>query len=135
MAASIKRFVVDASFVLASFLPDEESPEPDEVIRRHINGEIELVSAYIFELEVFNGLRSAALQKRITREDSLAIAENFLKLGIRCEPMDTYRAFLLAINGKLSVYDATYVCLAKTEGIKLLTLDRKMERLAKGKKN
>lgn len=130
MAANIKSFVVDASFVLSSLLPDEESPASDEVIRRHINGEIELVSTNIFELEVFNGLRSATMQKRIEPEDSLAIAEKFLKLGIRCEAVDAYEAYLLAIAENLSVYDASYVYLASANNTKLFTLDSKLGKLA-----
>ena len=131
MAAKIKTFVVDASFVLSSLLPDEKSPEADKLLGRYVAGEIDLVSTNVFELEVFNGLRSAILQNRIAKRDALAIAERFLKLSISCEGIDPYRAFLIAQKENLSVYDASYVFLARSKNLPLLTLDRRMARLAK----
>lgn len=133
MAVNIKSFVVDASFVLSSLLPDEESPAADKLIRGHINGEVELVSTNVFELEVFNGVRSAILQKRIAREDGLVISEKFLKLEIACEDVDVYEAFLLALGEKLSVYDASYLFLAREKNVPLLTLDKRLEKLASKK--
>ena len=130
MAVSIKSFVVDASFVLSSLLPDEESPSADKYIRRHINGDIELISSRIFEFEVFNGFRSAILKKRITKEDTLRLSEKFLKLGIKYEDADIHEAFLVALKENLSVYDASYVYLARLKRISLLTLDSRLKRLA-----
>jgi len=54
MVASIKAFVIDASFVLSSLLPDEEFPEADKLLKKFVIGEIDLVSTNVFELEVFN---------------------------------------------------------------------------------
>ncbi|OGD94986.1 hypothetical protein A3F02_03720 [Candidatus Curtissbacteria bacterium RIFCSPHIGHO2_12_FULL_38_9b] len=130
MAASIKSFVVDASFVLSSLLPDEKSPETDKLLRKYVTGEINLLSTSVFELEVFNGLRSAILQKRVLEGDATTIAEKFLKLRISCENIDSYEAFLIAKKENLSVYDASYVFLARSKRVPLLTLDSRLEKLA-----
>ena len=136
MAASIKSFVVDASFVLSSFLPDEKSPETDKLLRRYVTGEINLLSTSVFELEVFNGFRTAILQKRVTRENALVLSEKFLKLGISCEDVDSHQAFLMALKENLTVYDASYLWLAMSKNLPLLTLDDKLRRiLRKNEKN
>ncbi|MBI2327619.1 type II toxin-antitoxin system VapC family toxin [Candidatus Curtissbacteria bacterium] len=129
MVVSIKAFVIDASFVLSSLLPDEESPEADKLLKKFVIGEIDLVSTNVFELEVFNGFRSAILQKRVSSENVLAIAERFLKLGISCENIDSYGAFLISQKENLSVYDASYVWLARSKNFPLLTLDAKLRRI------
>ena len=131
MAVNIKTFVIDASFVLSSLLPDEKSPEADKLLRKYVIGEINLVSTNGFELEVFNGFRSAILQNRITRGGALAIAEKFLKLRISCENVDSYESFLIAEKKNLSVYDAAYVFLARSKNVPLLSLDKKLANLAK----
>src|SRR3989344_6214674 len=136
MDASIKSFVVDASFVLSSLLPDEKSPETDKVLRKYVAGDVNLFSTRVFELEVYNGIRSAILQRRITRENALIISEQFHKLGISCEDVDSHEAFLVAIKENLSVYDASYLWLAISKNLPLLTLDNKLIRIIrKNEKN
>ena len=131
MVANIKTFVVDASFVLSSLLPDEKSPKADKLLKKYVAGEINLISTNVFELEVFNGFRSAILQNRITRSDALEIAEKFLKLSISCENVDSFESFLIAHKKNLSVYDAAYVFLARSKNVTLLSLDKKLTTLAK----
>ncbi len=131
MAAGINTFVVDASFILASLFPDELSPESDTVIGKYLDNEIGLISSSIFELEVLNGLRAAQLSKRIELDLCLALAQRFLKLSIRCEEVDLYETLKLAQRGNVTVYDASYIWLAKSKGVPLLTIDRLMKRLAK----
>lgn len=130
MAASINTFVVDASFILASLFPDEPSPGSDTVIGKYLDKEIELISSWIFELEVLNGLRAAQLSKRIGPKQGLNLAERFLKLGIKCQDIDPYETLKLSQETNLTVYDASYVWLARSKRVPLLTQDRKMMRLA-----
>lgn len=131
MAASINTFVVDASFILASLFPDEPSPESDTVIRKYLESEIKLISSPIFELEVLNGLRAAQLSKRIELDLCLSLAQRFLKLSIFCEEVDSYEVLRLAQQLNLTVYDASYVYLARSKTMPLLAHDRRMRRLAK----
>ena len=130
MAASINTFVVDASFILAGLFPDELSPGSDTVIEKYLDKEIELISSLIFEFEVLNGLRAAQLSRRIGESLCLDLAERFLKLEIKCWDIDPYETLKLSLETKLTVYDASYVYLAKSKAVPLLTLDRKMKRLA-----
>lgn len=130
MAGNIDTFVVDASFILASLLPDEKSPKSDEVVRRYADKEINLISSAIFNLEVLNGLKSQQLRRRITRKECYGLAKEFLKIGITCEDVDDYETFLLSQKTGLSVYDASYLWLARSKNVLLLSLDRRMIKLA-----
>lgn len=131
MAGNIDTYVVDASFVLASLLPDEESPESDKFIIKYRNKEIKLISAPIFNLEVLNGLRAAKLSKRIkTMDEPKIFVERFIKLGIECFDVNLVETFLISEEKNLTVYDASYVWLAKSKNLPLLSLDKKMTKLA-----
>lgn len=130
MAGNIDTFVVDASFILASLLPDEKSPESDEVVRRYLKREIQIVSSPIFNLEILNSLKAAKLSKRISSQGCLDFARQFLKLKIICEDIDVFQTFLLALETDLTLYDASYVWLARSKNVPLLSLDRRMVKLA-----
>lgn len=130
MAGNIDSFVIDASFILANLLPDEQSQEADEIIRSYRNGEVYLISSAIFNLEVLNGLKSQQLRRRITKEKCFELAKTFLEIGISCEDVDDYETFIISQKLGLTVYDASYVWLAKSKDIPLLSLDRRMKKLA-----
>lgn len=130
MVGNFKSFVIDASYVLSSLFPDEESPEGDQIIKQYLEEAVDLISAPIFNLEVLNGLRSATISKRITSKEADNLALQFLKLGIPLLDGDLYQIFLLAKKKNLSVYDASYVYLARIKRVPLLTLDKKLRKLA-----
>lgn len=131
MGGSIKIYVIDASFILASLLPDEKSLEVDEIVNRYLNRELKLISSSIFNLEVLNSLKAAKISKRIDSRQCLLLAERFLKLGIKCYEVDSYQTLLLADKANLSVYDAAYVYLARSKKTSLLTLDARLKKLAR----
>lgn len=130
MAGNTDTFVTDASFIIAYLLPNEKSSESDEFILKYRNQEIKLISSAIFNLEVLNGLNAAELSKRVTSQECVDIAKRFIKLGIVCEDIDDYETFLLAQKTNLTVYDASYVWLAKSKKTPLLSLDKRMMKLA-----
>lgn len=130
MVGNTDTFVVDASFALAYLLPDEESPESDKFILKYRNQEIKLISSAIFNLEVLNGLTAAKLSKRVKDQQCLDLAKRFMKIGVVCEDIDDYEVFLLAQKINLSVYDASYVWLAKSKNVSLLSVDKRMKKLA-----
>ena len=68
MAESTNRqFVVDASFVLAILLPDENVKALDNTLDLYAQGKIGFFSTHILPFEVLNGIRSAVLRKRINK--------------------------------------------------------------------
>jgi len=116
--AEESEFVVDASFVLAYLLPDEKAGLTDEFFGRYANGEIKLVSCPLLPFEVLNGLRAAVLKKRLGAEVAEKLGQAFLALEIELEPIDFADCFTLALNKKLSVYDASYLLLGQEKKAK-----------------
>jgi predicted nucleic acid-binding protein len=130
MGESIERFVVDASFVLAFFLPDEDGSAIDRIFGRYAEGEVELTSTPLLPFEVLNGLRSALLRGRVSKETAKRLAEAFIGLEITLKPVDHKACFALSIQEDLSVYDASYVLLARQAKAQLLSLDEGLKSLA-----
>ena len=124
MVANIKdKFVVDASFILASLLPDESTPKVERAISNFIAGHVEFISCPLLPFEVANGLAAALLSKRINEKQALDLAKSFSDLRIEIKGVDIYDSLSLAIKKRISVYDASYLVLAKENRFKFLTLD------------
>ena len=122
-------FVLDTSFVLAYLLPDEKKRNVEEMFSRFEANKISFIAPYLLAYETINGLRSAVMQKRQSPKTAERLLESFLNLGIGLENINEKDVFRLALNCGISAYDASYVWLAKTRKIKLLTLDEGLEKL------
>ncbi|MEM3905767.1 MAG: type II toxin-antitoxin system VapC family toxin [Nitrososphaerota archaeon] len=86
-------------------------------------------------LETANAIRNAFLSRRIDREQSLEalnILMEFAESNIILKPSKEIlsRAFQIALNENITVYDASYIVLAERERLPLLTLDRKQTEVA-----
>ncbi|MBM3283678.1 type II toxin-antitoxin system VapC family toxin [Candidatus Gottesmanbacteria bacterium] len=127
MAENTKELVVDASFVLSYLLPDEKSGRADKVFARYAAGEISLISCPLLPFEVLNGLRSAIIKKRLDSETAEKLAEAFLLLDISVKPVDYFACWCLSLDKHLSLYDASYLLLARQNKVKLLTTDSNLE--------
>ncbi len=118
--------IFDASFFLSYLLPDEHGRA--EAITQFASQEIKLLEPFIFQLEVANGLRYAWSRKRISKQKLTKLISSFRNLT----NIDyVYEANLeqvaeLAIKQQLSIYDACYLQLAKTTGVKLYSLDQEL---------
>lgn len=135
MAESTKtrRFVVDASYVLAYLLPDETNKTADTTFLAHEHGEIQCISTALLPFEVGNSLRIAAVRKRISDTVARQLLIQFVKLDIQIYPIAAEKVFMLAIRKELTIYDAGYVWLAGEERVPLLTLDKQLARAAKSR--
>jgi predicted nucleic acid-binding protein len=116
-------FVVDTSFVLAYLLPDEKEQGVEEMFSKFEENKINFVSPYLLLYEIMNGLRSAVVQKRISPKQAELLLDSFLNIGILFEKVDEKQVLGLALNKSITAYDASYVWLAKSKKLKLLTLD------------
>lgn len=81
-------------------------------------------------LETANAIRTAQVKGRIDREQSLKAIEilmEFASSNMILKPSNEIvsESFRIAIEEGITVYDASYILLAKREGLPLLTLDRK----------
>lgn len=124
------KLVLDASFILAFLLPDEDIVEVEETFKKFQQKEIRLLSSSLLPFEVFNCLKTALLRKRMQFKLASALGEKFLQMDISLQEVDFTDSLKLSQKANLSFYDASYVYLARSEGVPLLTLDVRMKHLA-----
>ncbi len=124
-------FVVDTSFVLAYLLPDEKKRNVEEIFSKFEENKVILVSPHLLVYETMNGLRSAVLQKRQTEKTAELLLDSFLNMGIHFEKVDEKEVLRLAFKKSITSYDASYVWLAKSQNIGLLTLDERLRNIVK----
>lgn len=128
MAASTK--VLDASFLLAYLLPDENDKELNETFSQYQAALVHLISSTLLYFEVGNGLRTAVIRKRIELELARELLKWALELRIELVSIDYGKVWALCTKEKITFYDASYLWLARSGGIELLSRDVELLRLA-----
>ncbi len=87
--------------------------------------------------EVMNAIWRAQIRGIITREHSIKLRDILMTLigkNIVVEPEEKYigKAFMIAIDNGITIYDALYIALAISRGgLPLLTLDNKQREVAR----
>lgn len=127
---SKKEFVLDASFILAHLLPDEKTKNIAITFKSYIDKKVGLISTPLLPFEVINGLKSGVLRKRITESIAIELTKLFLDFEIGLISINYTKVLSYALKNSLSVYDASYVILAQTRNIPLLTLDKTLKKLS-----
>lgn len=127
MNADIKSiFVIDASFVL-TFLLDEGNIEVESIFEKQALGEIHFIAPSLLKYEVGNCLRTKFLRKKLKKEKAQKLYQFFLAIKVKEENLDFYQVLNLALEENLSFYDASYLSLALSNRVRLLTLDTKLK--------
>jgi predicted nucleic acid-binding protein len=118
-------FVLDSSVAVAWLVPDEHSPAVDALADR-LGVEAALVPA-VWPLEVGNALLSARRAQRLPERDFdklvALVARLPVEIAAAARAEDIPGLLRVAAALKLSVYDATYIELARRHAIPLATLD------------
>lgn len=127
MAENTRTFVVDSSAIMAVLMPDENKSLKVKKLLKIIVSKNKIIAPDLLIYEIGNGLKSAALSKRITFSQAGFLLDTFSQLSINLVSIDTNSVFKTAIEHKITFYDASYVYLAKFKKCKLLTLDRCLE--------
>ena len=115
--------VVDASAIAAIMFGEPEGP----VLAAHLEGET-LLAPWLIDAE----LTSAALKRARKRpEDApqiLVSLQAALTLPLSRVAVPGVEVFVLAARTGLSAYDASYLWLARSRDLELVTLDAELER-------
>lgn len=128
------RVVIDASVVLAFLLPDERTkPKVKKILELYSKSKLDFLSTSLLNFEVLNGIKSAVLSKRIKPEIATKLANHFLDLKIIKKKINFEKAFNYSLSLSISVYDATYLVLARRANVPLLTTDKKLYQKTKRK--
>lgn len=113
--------VVDASALAAVLLVE---PEASRIVAR-LEG-CELVAPSLIEFEVGN-----VCWKRAQREPDKArlyrqALQELAALDLAIQPIDAQAVWQLALHARLTFYDASYLWLARSLGVELVTLDQSL---------
>ena len=122
--------VVDASITLAWCLCDEQDALAERVLERVV-AEGAVAPAH-WPLEVANGLWSAERRGRLNPTDTERVRRLLVDLDIEIVPVELSTATTVVLDAarslRLSVYDATYLDLARFRRIPIATLDDDLTR-------
>lgn len=124
-----KKYVVDASFLLAHLIPDEKREDVEEIFDKYVEGEIVFVSSPLLEFEVTNAIWMARKRKRIESLLAKKLVKLFKEYDIEIVQADLKKTINISIKHNLTVYDAGYVVVSRTLGCELLTLDKKLSKI------
>lgn len=133
MEENISSCVIDSSFMLAHLLPDETSDNVQGFFDRLKIEPVVLIVPHIFPFEVFNGIQTAVIRKRITPGLAKKLGEKFLKIAVRLKDVSLIDVSSIAQENLLTIYDASYLYLAENLNVPLLTLDEKLIKLTSQK--
>ncbi len=124
-----KRLVLDACVALKWTLRDEtEIAEADALLQDLLSGKIILLTPTLFDYEVTNTLKIAVMRARLTEADAITALQQYKNFNIQRYDFFPLQSltFQLANQHKRSVYDATYLALAQSQGIDLITGDKRL---------
>jgi len=122
----MKSAVLDASVILKWYLLDEMYGQKAlDLLHRFITKELTILSPSLLEYEVINGLFIAQKRGRIKEEKILMAIEGFFDLQIDRRDLSHFyqRSLKYCRVYNRSLYDASYLAMAETEGIPLITAD------------
>ncbi len=122
--------VIDASVTLPWFLYDERTAFTEALLSAL--GTEEFWVPVVWRLEFANALLAAQRKRRIDRQTRLEALDLAAGLGLRVDaaPVDMKAISAIAEHHDLSVYDASYLELARRGGYALITLDRALAEAA-----
>lgn len=111
-------------------LPDERSAAADALASRLYEGSVAVPT--IWPLEVRNALLAALRSRRITAAEFAERLEIVGLLPVEVEPpaetASLNRVVAIARRHDLSIYDASYIELAKQRGVPLATFDARLRK-------
>ena len=126
-------FVIDCSTTMSLFLPDEKEVNYTNIIFKQLKNNNCIVPS-IWSYETTNVLLSCKKRNRLDDKQINNIANLINKLPIVIDNNNfgfiVKNVLNIAVDNELSIYDASYIELAKRLNCSLATLDKKLARIA-----
>jgi predicted nucleic acid-binding protein len=118
-------FVLDASIVACWAFADEDHPVADLALERIRTDAAHVPALWWFEVR--NILIVDERRKRLTENDTASFLRSLARLRVTIDRSpDEAEVLMLARRHRLSVYDASYLELARRDGVSLATIDREL---------
>jgi predicted nucleic acid-binding protein len=124
-------YVLDSNVALKWVLTEPDSPQAQRLRGGFQKQIYELMAPDVFPVEVAHALAKAERRNLIVPPQRMAFLMDVLSTPPRlipCLPL-LPRAFAIASQARIGVYDCLYVALAEREGCKLVTADDPLVRV------
>jgi predicted nucleic acid-binding protein len=118
--------VVDASAVAAIVYDELDRERAEEMLR-----DTSLFAPLLLDYEMASVCLKKIRLEPAERNGLIAAFDRFSSLPITRVANDLSETIALAIDKKLSLYDASYLWLARSLNVELITLDEKLKRAAR----
>jgi len=120
--------VIDASVLIKFYVPEVLSDRAERLLASVEKGDIDLLAPDLIYPEAGNILWEKQRLKELTRSEVEEITNAILSLSLKIEASRTLLplAVEVAITYGVTVYDASYLSLAKVYETTLITADRKI---------
>ncbi len=119
------RVVLDASVVIKWYVEEEGTDQALELLNDYSDGKLDIISVQLMPFEVMNALR---YDPALGAKDLITIGQSLSMLQIALFPIldGLYRESVrIATEHGTTVYDASYLSLARSTGCVLYTSDAK----------
>ncbi|MDE0155052.1 MAG: type II toxin-antitoxin system VapC family toxin [Gammaproteobacteria bacterium] len=118
--------VSDTNVFLAIALNE---PEKDRVIQLTTDNGV--IAPEILPYEIGNALTALVKQKKLTHDEALSAFDVTSRTPVRLVQVDIRKALELALEFNIYAYDAYFLQAAKSLFCPLITLDKRMQQIAR----
>ena len=131
--------VLDASFLVKLVITEEGSDKARKLMRQWVSSGEHLVVTEQALLEALNAIWKHSVKTgEIGEREALEAAEDLMAIWSKLDVIPVsgtvHEAFRLAMEERITVYDAAYLSLAMSRNAGLATFDKKLSKAASRKK-
>lgn len=126
---------VDASLVVKWLIEEEGSKEALHLYEKWRKKDVKFISPHLLEYEIGTVLRQKVLRRLLQPEDLFLVFDYYKKLEITLFPLASSMSEAVTVAAFLeqsSIYDVSYLLIAKQQGIEFVTADERFYKAAHG---
>jgi predicted nucleic acid-binding protein len=126
LVETVVAVVVDASALVHAFTVEE----PGGAVRDRLSASSSICAPDLIDAEFLNAMRGLVNRGQLAERDAELALGDFASLRLERESTELLVPRMWQLRDNLTAYDAAYVVLAESMGVPLLTLDRRISKIA-----